>query len=115
MSLSENNGTNEMKNSGIQLDAIIPPPGAAKDISPEPQKLTQTRRRNRRGVPPELDGDRMVSADEWAATCGVTKRQFFRWQAAGHVPIPDLSIGQIRRWKLSTLRAWIAAEGKRAS
>jgi len=65
------------------------------------------RRRNRKEIPSELLDDRMLSADEWAAVCGVSKRQVFRWQDSGHMPAPDLSIGQVRRWKSGTLRAWI--------
>jgi predicted DNA-binding transcriptional regulator AlpA len=65
------------------------------------------RRRNRREVPAEMAGERLISADEWAAACGVSKRQFFRWQEQGHVPLPDLSIGQVRRWRLSTMRSWM--------
>ena len=64
------------------------------------------RQRNRREVPPEVAGDRYVSADEWANFCGVTKRQIFRWISAGHLPPFDFRLGQVRRWKMSTLKKW---------
>src|SRR5262245_58173403 len=64
------------------------------------------RRRNQRDVPAELADARMISADQWAKLCGVTKRQVFRWQDAGHLPAPDLSIGQVRRWKTESFRSW---------
>ena len=68
------------------------------------------RRRNRKEIPQELLDERMISADEWAAACGVSKRQIFRWQDAGRMPVPDLSIDQVRRWKIATLRAWMDSQ-----
>src|SRR5437764_15338871 len=71
------------------------------------------RRRNRKEIPPELLDDRMISADQWAAACGVSKRQIFRWQDAGRMPAPDLSINQVLRWKIATLRAWMNSQKRR--
>jgi predicted DNA-binding transcriptional regulator AlpA len=71
------------------------------------------RRRNRKEIPPELLDDRMISADQWAAACGVSKRQIFRWQDAGRMPAPDLRIDQVVRWKLGTLRAWMDSQNRR--
>ena len=77
------------------------------------------RQRNRREVPTEISGDRLISIDEWAVTCGVTKRQVFRWISAGSVPPAGFSLGQVRRWKLSTLKLWLdtraSSEGNMAS
>lgn len=81
-------------------------PGEPRPFSPHPEDVPR-RRRNHREVPDELIDDRMISADQWAATCGVTKRQVFRWQDSGYIPEPDLNIGQIRRWSIATFRAWL--------
>jgi len=86
---------------------------AETEISAERSVEGPQRRRNRKEIPPELLDDRMISADQWAAACGVSKRQIFRWQDAGRMPAPDLRIDQVVRWKLATLRGWMDSQKRR--
>jgi len=71
------------------------------------------RRRNRRDLPDMLKDSEYINVDQFAALIGISKRQLYRWIAEGHVPDYDLSIGQTRRWKLSSVRAWLEQQGQR--
>jgi predicted DNA-binding transcriptional regulator AlpA len=75
-------------------------------ILPPPQ---HTRRRNRKDVPDPLKADEQVNADQIAAIVGVNKRTIFRWLAGGHLPPYDFKVGQTCRWKMTTIRDWLAA------
>ena len=52
--------------------------------------------------------EHMVNLAGIAGVLGVSKRTVERWRAAGVLPQPDLTIGRVKRWKLSTLWEWMA-------
>lgn len=50
-----------------------------------------------------------LSAEEAAAAHGVSVRTWWSWDRKGLVPEPDLRIGKVVRWKVTTLSDWLAA------
>lgn len=50
----------------------------------------------------------LLSAKEAAALCGISVRQWWRWNAVGRVPEP-VRIGATKRWRSIDLERWIAA------
>jgi predicted DNA-binding transcriptional regulator AlpA len=65
--------------------------------------------------PPDLDAlpaDATVDAEGVAALLTCSPRHVHRMAAAGQLP-PPLRIGQLARWRVGTLRAWLrrAEEG----
>jgi predicted DNA-binding transcriptional regulator AlpA len=72
------------------------------------------RQRNRREIPTPLREQAIVKIDQLATMLGVSKRQLFRWKAAGQLPPYDLKIGQTRGWWVSTVRAWSEARRSEA-
>jgi excisionase family DNA binding protein len=86
---------------------------------PSPSDATGTpplksgRQRNRRDLPESLKEHQQVNADQLADLLCISKRQVFRWLADGHLPPYDLTIGQTRRWRLATIRAWLERGGRR--
>jgi len=57
----------------------------------------------------QADTPLLVSADEAAAMCGVSRATWFNWQATGQIPRPCLAKGRIRRWSRQTIERWIDA------
>ncbi len=47
-----------------------------------------------------------LSASEVAAAIGISERLFRSWREAGRVPEPDIEIGTVKRWKVSTIAQW---------
>jgi predicted DNA-binding transcriptional regulator AlpA len=66
---------------------------------------------------PDLDAlpaDALLDADAVAAVLACCNRHVHRMSAAGQLPAP-LRIGQLVRWRVGTLRAWLRrAEGGEA-
>ena len=56
---------------------------------------------------------RMIGPGELAQRMCVSRRQIFRWRAAGKLPPYDFSEGQTKRWQVTTVIAWI--QQKKAS
>jgi predicted DNA-binding transcriptional regulator AlpA len=50
----------------------------------------------------------LLSAREGAALCGVSLRQWWRWDASGSVPRAAV-IGRTKRWVADELRRWTVA------
>ena len=50
----------------------------------------------------------LLSARESAALCGVSVRQWWRWDSSGKVPAA-VKIGSTKRWRRDELRQWIDA------
>jgi predicted DNA-binding transcriptional regulator AlpA len=53
--------------------------------------------------------------DELADALGISRRAIERERAAGRFPAPDLTIGKMPLWRVSTIEAWLAqqANGRR--
>jgi excisionase family DNA binding protein len=47
-----------------------------------------------------------------AELMGVSKRLIFRWRAEGKLPPYDFAEGQTKRWRLTTVTAWIEQRKK---
>lgn len=50
----------------------------------------------------------LLSASESAALCGVSVRQWWRWDSSGKIPAA-VKIGSTKRWRRDELRQWIDA------
>jgi predicted DNA-binding transcriptional regulator AlpA len=60
-------------------------------------------------LPPDLDAlpaDALLDAEAVAAVLACSVRHVHRMAAAGQLPAP-LRIGQLARWRVGTLRAWL--------
>ena len=57
--------------------------------------------------PLPLEELQMIGAAQLSEILGVSKRQISRWLASGDLPPHDFVIGQTKRWRRSTVRAWI--------
>lgn len=49
---------------------------------------------------------------EVAAAIGVSRRTLCEWLARRAFPAPDLRRGRVMRWRVETVRAWLAANGE---
>jgi predicted DNA-binding transcriptional regulator AlpA len=64
-------------------------------------------------TPPDLDTlptDALLDAEGVAALLACSTRHVHRMATAGQLPSP-LRIGQLARWRVGTLRAWLRGEG----
>jgi predicted DNA-binding transcriptional regulator AlpA len=60
--------------------------------------------------------DRLIDEKEAAPICGVKRQTLAKWRMAGNPDAPAfVKIGRSARYKLSTLKAWIAAQQDRHS
>ena len=57
--------------------------------------------------PLELEAHRLVDVRAVATTIGVSPRTLWRWCESGAFPMPDLKIGETRRWRVTTVLAWL--------
>jgi predicted DNA-binding transcriptional regulator AlpA len=62
-----------------------------------------------RQIAPEIADDRLIDVYQWAAACGVSVRQIYRWITLAQIPSAEFALGRVRRWRLSTLKAWLEA------
>jgi len=51
----------------------------------------------------------LLDAAACAALCNVSRATWFSWQASGQIPAPCLSKGNVRRWSVAEIQAWIQA------
>ncbi len=49
----------------------------------------------------------LLGIDDLATYLNCSRRLVERMRSAGKVPLPDLHVGRMPRWKPATIRAWI--------
>jgi len=54
----------------------------------------------------------VLGIDDLAELLSCSRRLVERMRSAGRVPMPDIKIGRMPRWKPETIRAWIERGGK---
>ena len=54
----------------------------------------------------------MLTPDDFRRVLNIGRRTFQTWRAAGRLPVPDLEIGKVLRWRPETVSAWLAGEKK---
>lgn len=54
----------------------------------------------------------LLTMQEIATYLNMSKRKLESLRSAREFPPPDLSYGRVKRWRLSTVDAWIAANGE---
>jgi len=52
------------------------------------------------------EGPLLLSASQAAAMCGISIRQWWRWDSMGRVPTA-VRIGSTKRWRHEELKSWI--------
>ncbi len=68
-------------------------------------------------IPPDIDAlpaCAAIDADVIAAVLSCSTRHVHRMAKEGRLPAP-LRIGQLMRWRVGTIRAWLAAQEKEAT
>jgi len=54
-------------------------------------------------------GKLLLSADDLANLCSVSRATIWRWLSSGRIPGPTLRQGQVVRWSRTVVEEWIAA------
>jgi hypothetical protein len=84
----------------LRLDGTLAPP-------PE-----DTRPEAKRGPILPAGIEPLLGIDDLAAVLNCSRRLVERMRSAGKVPKPDIQIGKMPRWRVETIRRWIAEGGK---
>lgn len=64
----------------------------------------------KRTLPPGIEP--LLGIDDLAALLSCSRRLVERMRSSGKVPIPDIKIGKMPRWKPETIRRWIEGGGR---
>lgn len=67
------------------------------------------------GVTVPDDAETLLSRKQIAKAMGIGLRTFTRMLAERRFPGPDLRIGDLAKWRISTYNAWVASQGKGAA
>ena len=59
------------------------------------------------------NGIELLTIKDVAEATRISARALWRWIAAGRFPQPDLRVGRVRRWKVSTVVEWIDGQNRR--
>lgn len=74
-----------------------------------PTKTPPKKPAPRRAAVPPPGTESLMSLDQIAAALGVCKRKVEKMVAAKEYPAHDTFIGDLRRWRVATHNAWVAA------
>jgi hypothetical protein len=63
-------------------------------------------------TPPQPPLDELVGPDHIAAAWKCSRRYIERLRSTGHFPKPDLMLGRLPRWRVSSVNALVRPDGR---